>query len=354
MNPLLLPQGAMSTPQNTTPLFNVPISTGRENAPAAVDFSSIPQTDVPQRRRQGRHDGIQGVARDILGTLGDFLLTRLHMPAMYAPAQHQRRLSEAFQGHEQDMAGAIDRVSDIDFAQGQRLREQNVDNQRLAATQASTAEAREARLQLQRDAANQRTHGVVAGLLNTLTGMSDEERRRSYPMIRDRARAAASQRGLTLTSDEVPDNYDPIVLDAYLNSNIPIGTQRQQLMTSKRNEVSADQGQQRIEQGNDRNAETRRNHDISDANNDANRASRDSNAAANRETRESIARRSDRTRRDIAGQRDRTANRGLDVRQRGQEINPRGRAVPRIPREGETRRVNGRIYVIRNGRPVPQ
>lgn len=358
MNPLLLSQGAAAAPPGTTPLFNVPVSNGRENAPAAVDFSSIPDANVPEPRRQGRHDGVQGVARDILGTLGDFLLTRLRLPAMYAPAQRQRRLNEAFEGFEQNPEEAIRRVTEVDFTQGQRLREQNVDNQRLAAAQASTAEAREARLQLQRDAAAQRGHAVVSGLLNTLSGMSEEDRRRNYPMMRDRARAAAAQRGLTLSPQEVPDNYDPIALDAYLNSNVPVGTQRTQLMNSKNREIVNDLAADRLD-------ETVRHNQAGEGDRDADRDARVGVATMRDGTTRDIATMRDgtsrrntdvraQTTRDVTAVRDRTANRGLDVRQRGQEINPRGRTVPRIPREGKTRRVNGRIYVIRNGRPVPQ
>lgn len=318
-----------------TPLFGVPIAPQNAapvNSPSGTVIPAGSATPTPAPReteyveRDGKHRGVAGVARDILGFLGDFLLTRLRMPAMYGPAQQQRKLEAAMEGFDQDPLSAIARVTDVDYAAGSRLRDQFIDNQRQAATQASTAEAREARIQIANTAAADRTRSRVGAMLGTMGTWDDTRRQTNYPQMRQQALNYAKANGLDL-STELPETFDSVALDAFIDGAVPVGTQRAQRLTAERNEILADQGQQRIDETvtgrQERTVTTRRGQDI----------------------------RSSDTRR------------GQDIRsgdtRRGQDIRrdtPRGgrRAPPSVPQEGERRTIGGRTFVWRNGRAVAE
>lgn len=317
-----------------TPLFGVPVAPQNAapvNAPGMViPAGSATPTRAPAEteyvERDGKHKGVAGVARDILGFLGDFLLTRLRMPAMYGPAQKQRKLEAAMEGFDQDPLSAIARVTDVDYAAGSRLRDQFIDNQRQAATQASTAEAREARIQIANTAAADRTRSRVGAMLGTMGTWDDTRRQANYPQMRQQALNYAKANGLDL-STELPETFDSVALDAFIDGAVPVGTQRAQRLTAERNEILADQGGQRLQQGDRRLDITENDQRVRAEDRDADRVER---ARA-------------------ANQRDRTQRRGQDRPRTGGR-----RAPPAVPLEGERRTIGGRTYVWRNGRAVAQ
>lgn len=218
---------------STTPLFNVPITapsltpqlsvpddiTAMANsAPAAAPQ---PQAPTPPKKH--------GAVHNILSTLGDFLLDSLGISDVIK----SRRLNSAMQGFDQDPIGTISRVSGIDYAVGAKLRDQYIDNQRLAASQAATAEDRAGRLQLARQATDQRTRGYAASMLGSMATWDETKRQQFYPQMRQQVLSAGQRQGLDLSS-ELPEDYDASALDAFIDGAVPVGTQRSQRLTATR------------------------------------------------------------------------------------------------------------------------
>lgn len=243
-----------------TPLFGVPLGGAATVAPPQATSVAPPTPAQPQRyvEQDGKHRGIAGVARDILGTLGDFLLTRLQLPAMYGPAQRNRRLAAAQQNIDTDPVGAIQQVSSIDPVFGAKLRDQYIDNQRLAAVQASTAEARDARLAAARAVQDDRTRSRAAAMFGTMATWDDNRRAQNYGALRDQVLRYGKAQGLDM-SNELPETWDntttPVALDSFIDGAVPVGTQRSQRLTRER----MDQQQSQFDQ---RDATTRRGQDI--------------------------------------------------------------------------------------------
>ena len=262
------------TAPQMTPLFGVPVAPVQ---PTAAPATPVAPAAPPQKYQEqdGKHKGVAGVARDILGTLGDFLLTRLHLPAMYAPAQRDRKLAAAQQNIDTDPIGAIQQVSSIDPVFGAKLRDQYIDNQRLAAANASTAEARTARLAQAQEAQNMRTRGYAASMLSSMANWDDAKRQQFYPQMLSQVLAAANKQGLDLSS-ELPEQFDSIALDAFIDGAVPVGTQRAQRLTKERIDNQDEQAGARVGatiRGQDiRSADTRRGQDIRSGDAAANRA----------------------------------------------------------------------------------
>lgn len=236
------------TAPQTTPLFGVPLRGAAPVAPPQATPVAPPTPAQPQSyvEQDGKHRGIAGVARDILGTLGDFLLTRLHLPAMYGPAQKERKLALAQQNIDTDPVGAIQQVSSLDPVFGAKLRDQYIDNQRLAAAQASTAEARDARLAAAKAVQDDRTRSRAAAMLGTMATWDDNRRTANYGALRDQAIKYGQANGLDLSS-ELPAQFDPIQLDSFIDGAVPVGTQRAQRLTRDRMVQQGEQFQQRDE-----------------------------------------------------------------------------------------------------------
>lgn len=209
-----------------TPVFNVPVKP-QPNAPVT------PRAPQAYQEQSGKHKGVAGVARDILGTLGDFLLTRLRMPAMYAPAQRDRKLAAAQTNTDTDPIGAIQQVSSLDPVFGAKLRDQYIDNKRLEASQASTIEARDSRLALAQEAQNLRTRSYAASMLESMASWDDAKRKQFYPQVRQQVLSAGKRQGLDL-SDDLPAEFDATTLDAFIDGAVPVGTQRAHRLTKER------------------------------------------------------------------------------------------------------------------------
>lgn len=245
------------TAPQTTPLFGVPLN-GQPAAPTVT-----PVAPKKYQEQDGKHRGVAGVARDILGTLGDFLLTRLHMPAMYAPAQKARKLAAAQANIDTDPVGSIQQVSSIDPVFGAKLRDQYIDNSRLAASQASTAEARDARLAQAAALQSEKNRNTSASYLGSLVGVPEKDRATNYAAIRSRLLSRYGTSDPQLAND-LPQTYDPVSVDAFIDGAVPVGTQRSQRLQKDRdaatdadrdatrgerirhNKVTEDQGADRV------------------------------------------------------------------------------------------------------------
>lgn len=211
------------------------------NSPAAPAVDQSGQTDPSGQdihshqyiEQSGKHKGVAGVARDILGTLGDFLLTRLHMKPMYWPEQEQRKLEAAYQGFDQDPQAALDRVADVDFATGVKLKDQYIDNQRQQALVDSTRETRDARVALATQDRVNKNRGVVAAYMNNLAGMDPDARAAAYGPMRSKMIEAYGKTDPELAS-LLPADYDPLLTDAFLSSADPLYMQRAQHLVSER------------------------------------------------------------------------------------------------------------------------
>lgn len=191
-----------------TPLFNVPTGAAR-----------VPEKYVEQ---DGKHKGVAGVARDVLGTLGDFLLTRLGMPAMYAPAQRNRKLGIAQQDFDSDPLGSIEQVTSLDPLQGAKMREQYTDNQRVAAQNATTNQLREQSLTQQAEVAALRAaereakrQSVSAGTITAaLSAKTPESRKKQYQNaynLLSRNYGADSVQGLPAPDSFSDDSIEDVV-----------------------------------------------------------------------------------------------------------------------------------------------
>jgi hypothetical protein len=326
-------------PTRVTPLFNVPFDTQVNSQPASsasqfMQKGSTPSTQQKYVEKDKKHTGVAGVARDIFGTLGDFLLTKLGVGPMYAPAQRQRKLAIAQEGFEQDPIGAINRVSSIDAVMGSKMREQFIDNQRIAAQNAATNEDRDARIELARKAANDKTEGIAAAMLGSMHDWDENKRKQDYPAMRAQVIANAKRKGLDLSAD-LPEEFDEASLDAFISGAVPVGTQQARRLTKERNEALEELGKDRI-------SVTREGQQIVSKDKAANRA----------------------VTKELGEKRIETTKRGQDItsadRRRGQNITSadrrRGQDISASkPRDGDVRRgQDGKNYVRKSGKWYPQ
>lgn len=177
-DPRLLEQTQSPNMSFISQLMNAPAVA--ESAPSANAFS-LPASDARYVEQDAKHKGVAGAARDVLGFLGDFLLTRLHMKPMYEPAQEKRKYAIASRGFgtdPQSTADAISRVRDLGYVdQANKLTDQMLDNRRSEASLASTQEDRAARLEVSRAAARKDALARGASSLHAAISRESEEKR---------------------------------------------------------------------------------------------------------------------------------------------------------------------------------
>lgn len=249
-----------------TPLFGVP--TGSQPQPDTWYNPPAPAPVAPQKyvEEDGKHKGVAGIARDIFGTLGDFLLTRLHMPTMYAPAQQKRKLASAESTIQSDPIGAIQKVTSLDPVFGAKLNDQFIDNQRLAAAQAQTAEERASRLQLLQSAKDEKTRQVARRMLGTTATWDETKKDQHWPMLREQVLNYGLANGLDM-SNELPEAYSQDVVDTYTAGDSTVNQQVQRRQAGEKEQALESYRQDKLEQTGDiadqRNTTTRRGQDFS-------------------------------------------------------------------------------------------
>lgn len=218
-------------------------------------MSSQPQQSHSYEEKSGKHKGVAGTARSVLGFLGDFLLKKIGMPAMYGPGEEERKLNAAWEGHEQDPQAAIDRVTDVNYTEGQKLRNSESDNERLRAQQKSTAELRDARIQASQEAGLQKARVYAASGINSTNGWTPEKLTRDWSALRNQMISAGKRQGYDL-SDDIPETADPVAINGFLDANVGLGTQRAQWLTERRDDRT-------YEMAGKRDQTTRRGQDLS-------------------------------------------------------------------------------------------
>lgn len=250
----------MASP-NMTSLFGVPIPDDIQNSQDTPQSLAAGQdTYAPQshsyEEQSGKHKGAAGIGRDILGTLGDFLLTRLHMKPMYWPGQEDRKLNAAWQGHEDDPQAALDRVTDVNFKTGNDLRNTYTDNERLKAAQENTAETRALRIDNAQNLTDMKASGYASATLNTMSTWDDAKRKQFYPQLRQQIILAGKGYGSDFSS--LPETYTADtapILEGFISGAVPVATQRQQTINQAK---AAETGRHNLqtEDIGDRNATT--------------------------------------------------------------------------------------------------
>jgi hypothetical protein len=223
------------------PNKEMPYAAGGGINPAALPVSQDvnkpsydPRYDETEyKERSGKHKGVAGVARDVLGFLGDFLLTRLRMPAMYAPAQEQRKRNAAMEGFEINPEAGIERVRDIDAKYGQELYDKRQLDISRDATQARLEQSQrlnEEEIRLRNEAAKReatkKVWGSVAGSMNFSKGDFDPvtKQPRQWSKIRDYGNRYLSKIGVP-EEELIPEKYDEDYVKLIRNSNTTVDQQ---------------------------------------------------------------------------------------------------------------------------------
>jgi hypothetical protein len=337
-------QGQPSPNSKVSPLFGIPT---QELPATSVVSNDGPTTDLDRPQPQ-KH----GAVHNILSTLGDFLLDATGLSGVIKT----RRLNEAMQGFDEDPQGTISRVSGIDYGVGSKLRDQYIDNQRLAAAQESTAEARAARIQSAQIVQNDRTRQRAAAMLGTMASWDDAKRSANYGTMRDQVLKYGAANGLDLSA-ELPSSYDGNALDGFIDSAVPVGTQRAQRLTQDKNEATAQLGKDRIEvtkRGQDISSADRaagravsiRGQDLSHEDRVASRTSADARASSRGSSVKAVGRYvgdDGKYRVMMADGSERTSN---------ATVRPNGNGAKIKPVDGMRRVVNGHTYELRGGKPV--
>lgn len=201
-------------------------------------MGSRPQASHRYEEQSGKHKGAAGTARNVLGFLGDFLLKKIGMPAMYGPGEEERKLNAAWQGHEQDPQAALDRVTDVNYNAGIKQRDQYDDNQRLAAQQQSTAALRQERVDTMQEKTRTSVLDRTARYMNGIAGLPPEKRAEAYANGRKLWANSATVRGdpalQAQLDDFFPEKYDEGVVTGSIGQFVPVATQWNQAITSNR------------------------------------------------------------------------------------------------------------------------
>jgi hypothetical protein len=259
---------------------------------------------------------------------------------MYAPAQKARKLAAAQANIDTDPVGSIQQVSSIDPVFGAKLRDQYIDNARLAASQASTAEARDTRLAQAAALQNEKNRNTSASYLGSLVGVPEADRATNYAAIRQRLLSRYGTSDPQLAND-LPETYDPVAVDSFIDGAVPVGTQRSQRLQATRDAATdADRDAAR--------GERIRHNTVTEGQGDARIGISAQRAAAAGRPRPART----------TNVQSYVGDDGFKYTQRSDgttvksptRVRPTGRTA--APAEGTRRVVNGHTYEIRGGKPV--
>jgi hypothetical protein len=204
-------------------------------------------TEQDQAWKQ-RHSGAGGVARSILGTLGDFLLTKLHMPALYGDSQKQHELNYAFDGaggNSPDPAAQLNAaraVQQVDFKQGNALYDRIADNQRQAAMLASTTESRDARMAYMQNTIDDKYRNTGKAYLNSILSEPDDTKAAAmYSQARDNyIRGGLGKNPKGDWAGDLPETFNRDVLNQFVTGAIPVAKQVDQSLREEKQTTQAD------------------------------------------------------------------------------------------------------------------
>lgn len=293
---------------------------------------------------KARHSGIAGVARDILGGLGDFLLSRLHMPTMYGDSQKQSQFNYAFDqgGNSADptqQMNGVNEVQKVDFATGAKLRDQLIDNQRLDVAQQGTAESRDARIAAQAEIRRKDVKDRAASYFNSLAG-DPKDVESGYANGRalwGNSTAVKNDPQLQADlNDLYPAEYNPNKIASSISASVPVATQWAQHLTDKRIDNQDEQAGATL-------GENKRNHDLQHKD----RVSQQGVTLTGQQI--------------VSG--DKAASREVTLKGQASAAGSKAAATAETTRhhkkqesryvqEGSTSELNGRYYIILNGKPA--
>lgn len=231
------------TDPTVTPMFGVP-----------VNQTPWPSQPVQRKEEPKKH----GTVDNILGFLGDFLTSRLHMGTPYRDARQAEKLNAARLADMQDPSQMFAQTGNIDPALAARLQGQAVDDKRYADSAADRAAYQRQLAEIRQDAETDRKRRIVSNFAAGLVARgNDVEGAKTYtdllPKYRERYGEAAA---------DLPDTYDPLILSSLSDSFVPAATQRAQKLQENRDKTNDENTDQRfgetVRQNGIKNAQTDR------------------------------------------------------------------------------------------------
>ena len=203
----------MADPTTVTPVFNVPVAP--QAAPAA------PVTAPKQR----------STFDNILGFLGDFLLSRLHMGTPYRDARENEKLNYARQLDLQDPSQQFKNVGAINAALGAQLAQQAIANRARDASLESVQESRATRIAAQDTARRTSYLNRAANIFNAglARAKTPEEAAKIYdelyPLRLQSQELTSDPELMTMFTDRYPKTFDPSVVAASIGEAVPVQAQ---------------------------------------------------------------------------------------------------------------------------------
>lgn len=155
--------------------------------------------------------GLHGVARDIIGALGDAFLRQGGGQAVYAPRQQQEREAQAMRGFVDDPVRAMNRLSQYNPAAARDMFEHYQDDKRLDATQADLAATR-----------RQVTQDRARAAFSSYGGAAN---RATWPAMRQRLQAMASAGQIDVPPDLLPETWSDDIPERLIRLGTAPGTQ---------------------------------------------------------------------------------------------------------------------------------
>lgn len=227
-----------------SPLFGIPMDGGPQSFDG-VDPSSLSQSSVAQPTSP-HHSGFQ----NILGFLGDLLMSRLHMGTPYHDARENEKLNAARLADEQDPSGSYANVGNINTPLAIKLAENRTDNERLRALQQSTLEARKQREEIKREGIRKDVITRAAGYFNALDP-NDPNIQETYKRGRDlwsHSQVVSSDPELQAQLEDMfPEQYDPALIHSSIGSTVTPSKQWDQAITVDKNTKADERAGQRID-----------------------------------------------------------------------------------------------------------
>lgn len=232
--------------------------------PVASPQINVPEVaDIEQLNWQRRHSGAAGVARDILGNIGDILLSRLRLGTPYNTSKRNHELMYASQGYDstdpQQSADAINRVKAIDFNAGTQLEDEAFKRQYRQSMLESTLENRQFRQDMKQQLVRDGYLKGSANFFNKIADLPEEKRAEAYAQGRklwDQSSVVRNDPELRQQlEDFFPQDYNPDTFLPSIARYTDVNKQWAASLNKDRAETAKDQGQQKID-------ETARYHDI--------------------------------------------------------------------------------------------
>ena len=240
-----------------TPLFGVPMDGGAQSFDGVSQSGSQTQPMSPTDPKH--HSGFQNV----LGFLGDFLMSRLSMGTPYHDARENEKLNQARLLDEQSGDTTYPRTGVLNPSWAAQLQNRAIDNNRLSASMASTAESRDARVAAQKELLRKDVRTRAASYFNGLDPKSPkfaEDYARGRKLWGESATVKNDPELSQSLNEMFPEEYDPNMVHASISSTVPVAKQWDQAITKDRNAAIGDKETKTLEQGSQKIGETIRSH----------------------------------------------------------------------------------------------